>query len=476
MQMKRARATDCTNCYNPVYPFTGGSIFPPFITPCSGLSVGGLSVRTAAPLTIEQNAVTLKYGDGLQVTEDGELISSPNAMNAQLPLYNDGNTFALLYKDPLTLDDGALTVRSLFTANPPISIDNGVISVGVGQGIAVRDGELTVTPVPPLILMGNNDYIGLSIGSGLNSSNSTLNLNMPTAPLSLSASGSLLLQYNASNFRVVDNQLSLRLSDITVSPPLTLTNQHISLSTGKGLQVSENVLQTNVNENDFYYDSSSPPQLCLQPKLISYRSGDVSLTTYDVTVVCPEDLTTKVAACVQMVWLNGLVQGTLQVKGVSDSWPKGSGSYYTSSIPQGIRFGLVVAPLGGADNVSGFPTATLIPSGSNISYFQPAGFPSFSFTAGRYYLPLQLGNFVQVAFMSGGNPQLKFFDNGTTRMYYTVCQRENTSANKIIYFSFIITQQTDGQNFFDTSQSGLYFTTPPLPFSYTADTAFISLQ
>lgn len=433
-------------------------------------------MRTNAPLTIEQNAVTLKYGDGLQVTEDGELVSSPNAMQAAPPLYNDGGSFTLLYKDPLVLDSGALSLRTLYSAVDPIVINDGVISLASGAGLSVQNGKLTVVPLAPLTLMGDGSYVGLAVGTGLNTTGDKLNISSPVVPLALSPSGSLQLNYNPANFQLdTSNRLSLRLPDISVSPPLTIANQQIGLEVGKGLTVATNSLQLNVNSNDFYFNSASPTQLSLQPRLISYRSGDVTLTTYDVTADCPNDLTASIAASVQMVWLNGLVQGTIQVKGVSNNWPKGTGTYYGNSVSAGIRFSLIVAPMGGTDNISGFPAATIIPAGSNLSYFQPAGFPSFNYKDHEYYLPIQMGNYVLVPFMPGGSPQLKFMYNGACAMYYSVCQRESASANKILYFTFIILQEADGVNFFSSTQSGLFFTTPPLPFSYTA-TALVGLQ
>uniref|UniRef100_A0A679A5F7 Fiber-1 n=1 Tax=simian adenovirus 2 TaxID=38418 RepID=A0A679A5F7_9ADEN len=114
-EMKRTRVDED---FNPVYPYnTEPTPSAPFVTPpfvsSNGLMEspsGVLSIRYTQPITVVNNSLSLKTGNGLSVSSDGKL---QIAINTNKGLSNEDNKIAVKLGPELYFDaDGAIAMNS----------------------------------------------------------------------------------------------------------------------------------------------------------------------------------------------------------------------------------------------------------------------------------------------------------------------------------------------------------------------------
>ncbi|WKZ08007.1 fiber protein [Duck adenovirus 1] len=277
---------------DPVYPFgTSETIpMPPFIEAGSGLAVNGLQlyITAQAPVGFTNKAVTLKYGDGLEVNENGELIATASSA-VKPPLHFDRGYIVLNLQDPLGVIDGKLGVKlgpgvhingegAVAVESPvdPITLDTaGRITLNYGTGLNVSDGKLRlVSPESPLTLLGNGK-VALNFGNSMELVQGTLQLKAPLNPLFMTPAGAIGLRvddmFNISegllSFKMpsdpisfnADGMLSLNTNDTLQTTggllgltepakPLKLADGKLGVNVGLGLAVSNGSLTVNAGQ------------------------------------------------------------------------------------------------------------------------------------------------------------------------------------------------------------------------------------
>lgn len=242
--------------FDPVYPYDIPQlqINPPFVSG-NGFdqSVDGvLSLHIAPPLVFDNTkALTLDFGGGLQLfgnklivaTEssglttnaEGKLVlqvSSPLTLGAggiSLPLgpglSSSGGDLSLQVTPPLQLQDGALALplgaglqntegRMAVKLGSGLTTDNNqAVTVRVGSGLKLTDGQLTVPAEAPLVsgatgISFNYSPTDFTVDNGSLSLVSKETSISVTAPLQ-STEGKISLKYSDTDFSVVDDTLTL---------------------------------------------------------------------------------------------------------------------------------------------------------------------------------------------------------------------------------------------------------------------------
>lgn len=221
---------------DPVYPFDQEppAPLPPFVSGGGGISSNGLelSVNTAQPAAIVNDAVTVRYqapltteGTGaLGVAVDGSTIVVDREGRLTAPAAAGGGTgsgtdlnFKIVTSSPATIKNNAITVGY---SSPLRLSDDGNLTVSVdGETVTVNNaGQLVCTPVGrgeisvTAPITNTNNAIGINVSNPIGVSDNSLNVKVDDTSIGLDAQGRLTVKNAAvgvNPIRVQSGEISL---------------------------------------------------------------------------------------------------------------------------------------------------------------------------------------------------------------------------------------------------------------------------
>lgn len=243
--MKRTRSVAAD--YDPVYPYDQNepSIQPPYVNTQRGLDLnppGSLAVNIDPPFTFgPSGAIKLATGTGLTL--------------------NKGVLTARIGAGLTTNDEGAIILadanRSL-TFTDPLSKNNDEVTLKIGHGLSLDQGNLKVDfPTPllftlPLVLTGNT--VTLQLGTGLEvTPQGQLTVPGTTFAAPLKKTDQEVTLSIGAGLTVQNNQLQAVPPPVTnYASPLVHSNNLVTLNVGAGLELRDNALM-NTNPTPLFF-------------------------------------------------------------------------------------------------------------------------------------------------------------------------------------------------------------------------------
>lgn len=201
----------------------------------------GSTLTTAPPLQLSNDTLTLLYGGALKL--NGNTLE----VNAEAPLRIANGQLSLNLGNGLVLQGDLLTPN----VSAPLTITNNAIGLNFGSGLQLTNGVLTTTGggVPPPTtytfqppITDSNGVISLSLANPITVSGNSLSLQL-SPQLGVNASGELTPLFKFLSPLAIDNDgVTLRLN---VMAPLSIASSgNLQLTTGSGLEISDNKLTT----------------------------------------------------------------------------------------------------------------------------------------------------------------------------------------------------------------------------------------
>ncbi|QJR83104.1 fiber [Bearded dragon adenovirus 1] len=410
--MKRARSPSP----DPVYPFDGGTPvpLPPFLLPGRGLETDGLalSVKVQNPLNLNTGGVGLKYGSGLSLNEEGELVgNSTGSISVSPPLKKTGDELSLSVGDGLTVAEETLSV------NPaaPLSIDATTkqLQLNTGRGVGVYNGKIELKTRSPVGL-DDQDYIFLDTDTPFNVRAGKLVLDVEP-PLAVDDRGALTVG-TTDGVGIVDGKLSLK-----ANFPLESDGQgSIQLKTGGGLRVDPTTGLKVAVKSPLSVDAAENIELNVGGGL-STDGGALSLKVAVPLSVDSTDQTVSLAIGDGLQITDGKLAtaaaGTIDVVDPLQNTPSGVGLKYDS-----VEFKL---------DANGALASTLVCD-------EPLVGPTFTNHIGlKYGQGLRVGDASQGQYLEVWLGESLFFGAGQGTSYPVECEFYGLGQDAVyFYFSF----------------------------------------
>nr|USE57159.1 fiber [Canine mastadenovirus A] len=271
--MKRTRSALPAN-FDPVYPYDAPkpSTQPPFFNDRKGLTesspgtlavnisppltfsnLGAIKLSTGAGLILKEGKLEANIGPGLTTNQEGQITveKDSDGLTFTSPLHKIENTVSLSIGEGLEDESGTLKVNFpspppplLFS--PPLAEAGGTVSLPLQESMQVTEGKLGVKPTtysPPL--QKTDQQVSLRVGPGLTVLNGQLQAVQPPAttykePL-LETENSVSLKVGAG-LAVQDGALVATPPNVTFSAPLEKNGNAVSVRVGAGLSIQGNAL------------------------------------------------------------------------------------------------------------------------------------------------------------------------------------------------------------------------------------------